>query len=498
MSVAWAHREGAVVDGQFHLGNFLGGTDRSAVFQTQSGGHDAAIKLVPADSQDAELQIARWKLAVNLSHPHLIRLFRTGRCQLGGTPMLYAVMELADENVAEILPQRPLTEDELREMLGPVLDALSYLHRQGFAHGRLKPANIMAVGDKLKLSSDALLPLGEVMHRRDKPDGYDPPEMGTRGNTPVGDIWSLGMTVAEMLTQRLPAREMKTQDDPALPNGLPSPFREIARRCLRLNPEARCTIGDIRSLLTSPPVAEPESVVAAVAPATEAPVPASESLERGAAASKKSPNQLSYIVSAIIAVLIIGAIYITPHFFGNRQAMHAPQTATPPAPITSQSNAQPASSTDKPPVPSAAASRLAPVPAATEKAPSAPARKPTSATRPAAPPLEPRARAPAQASADPQILNQVMPGVSQAARDTISGKVRVIVRVSVDAAGAVKNATLNSSASSRYFADRAIQAARQWKFAPAIAGGQNVASEWTVQFDFYRNDTKVLSTRVAP
>ena len=101
----------------------------------------------------AESQLSRWKQAAALSDPHLIqKLFQSGRCRLNGTEYIYAVMEYADENLSQVLPQRSLTPEEARDMLGPTLDALAYLHDSGFAHTRLKPANILAVNDQLKVS----------------------------------------------------------------------------------------------------------------------------------------------------------------------------------------------------------------------------------------------------------------------------------------------------------------------------------------------------------
>ena len=50
----------------------------------------AAIKLIPAAPENSELQLARWRMAAELSHPHLIRLFETGSCELSGMPLLYA------------------------------------------------------------------------------------------------------------------------------------------------------------------------------------------------------------------------------------------------------------------------------------------------------------------------------------------------------------------------------------------------------------------------
>jgi len=61
----------------------------------------------------------------------------------------------ADEVLSEILPERALTPAEAKEMLAPVIDTLSYLHAKGLVHGRLKPSNILAVDDRLKLSGDS-------------------------------------------------------------------------------------------------------------------------------------------------------------------------------------------------------------------------------------------------------------------------------------------------------------------------------------------------------
>src|SRR5712691_7354535 len=123
----WKQWEGRVVIGDFQLRQYLGASDHSAVFLTERGEREpqkAAIKLISADPSDAELQLSRWRLAAKLSHPHLIRLFQMGRCQLGKIGLLYVVMEYAEENLSQILPHRPVTPAEAREVLEPVLDAL--------------------------------------------------------------------------------------------------------------------------------------------------------------------------------------------------------------------------------------------------------------------------------------------------------------------------------------------------------------------------------------
>ena len=197
--------QGEIVDGKYHLRQYLGGSDHGAVFLTEHGNlrpQKAAIKLVRVRPGNAELQLSRWRLAANLAHPHLVRIFDMGRCELENSAMLYVVMELADENLAQIIPERALTPDEARDMLAPVLDALAYMHGRGFVHGHIKPSNIMAVGEELKVSSDGICRLADAIESPGLPGVYDPPEGTRNGAAPAGDVWSLGATLVEVLTQQ--------------------------------------------------------------------------------------------------------------------------------------------------------------------------------------------------------------------------------------------------------------------------------------------------------
>ena len=96
------------------------------------------------------------------------------------------------------------------------------------------------------------------------------------------------------------------------------------------------------------------------------------------------------------------------------------------------------------------------------------------------------------------VLQKVLPQVSPSARNTIEGKIKVRVRVEVDPSGNVTEARLVSAGPSRYFAQRALEAARGWKFTPAQVGGQPVPSEWNLRFGFRRTDTEVVATQTAP
>src|ERR1700733_3510569 len=202
--------EGRVVDGKFPLRQLLGGSEYTAVFLTgrgADGSQKAAIKLIPAASfSDGNLdetgQLARWAESAKLSHPHLIQLFEHGRGKIDERTFLYVVMEYAEENLAQILPQRPLSPEEVKEMLPPTAEALAFLHQSGFAHGHIKPANILAVDNQLKISTDSLRKIGEP--DKQVPGAYVAPEAAKTGPSAAADVWSLGAMLVTTLTQQVP------------------------------------------------------------------------------------------------------------------------------------------------------------------------------------------------------------------------------------------------------------------------------------------------------
>src|SRR5579863_9346625 len=215
----WKTWEGRSVVGRFPLRRWLGGSDHSAVFLTERAGQPqkAAIKLIAAEnSADADLQLARWRAAAQLSHPHLIRILEAGRSQIDGSSFLYVVMEHAEEDLAQILPVRPLEPAEVTDLLPPVLDALSYLHGKGFVHGRIKPSNVLAVGEQLKLSADQIVSADAPNSKRRRRDVYDAPETAAGIVSPAGDLWSVGATLVAALTQNVPLAEDASQNDPSL------------------------------------------------------------------------------------------------------------------------------------------------------------------------------------------------------------------------------------------------------------------------------------------
>ena len=106
--------QGRTVAGKFPLRHYIGSSDRSVVFSTELGPEKrvTAIKLMAVNAADKDVPLARLRFAATLSHPHLLQIFETGSCTIDGEDLLFAVMEYADETLAQILPERSLTSSE--------------------------------------------------------------------------------------------------------------------------------------------------------------------------------------------------------------------------------------------------------------------------------------------------------------------------------------------------------------------------------------------------
>jgi TonB family protein len=516
MTDVWKQQEGQIVDGRYRLTLYLGGSDHSAVFLTElpDNRQRVAIKLIGADPAEADSQLSRLRRAAKLSHPHLARVLESGQAQIGNAHVIYLVTEYAEEDLSLILPDRALSPDEVREMLPLILDALQYLHSHGFVHARLKPSNIHAVDNQLKLSIDGVCAPHERGSSGEKPSPYDPPELAPTGPSPAGDVWSLGMAIVEVLTQRLPIWEWTGHADPPAPRTLPAPFLEIVRNCLRRDPAMRCTLREISENL------EPESALPAASGRTASmdPVPSLKSASYGAASSQPEsmpatippPHKSNsrYAVQAVAFVVALAAVIAIPRFFRHSvkptesepvaAAAAAPDTLKTDAPkmeVASQPAAQPAS--PKPERPSKPVTHASePYVNAADPVPPA-AKKPVAAV---AAPSNPRpvVNLPASVPARGRVVHQVIPDVSQGARNTIRGKVRVSVKVNVDPSGKVTDAAFEAPGPSKYFADAAIRAAKNWTFAPAKANGENVASQWLLRFEFAPAGTETFSAEINP
>ena len=539
---AWTTWEGQVIEKKYRLERFLGSTEHSAVFLTEVARpkpQKAAIKFISADFPGAETQGDVWAAAAELNHPNLLRLYAEGHCRLDGMDLLYVVMEYAEENLGQVLPQRAMTSEEAREVVSAATDLLVYLHDRKLTHGHLKPSNVMAKGNQLKFSSDSVLAAGELRGPVREQDVYDAPETAGRTASTAGDVWSLGVMMVEALTQQAPALPAAGQTDPPIPATLDEPFLEIARQALRREAKLRWSSAQIAARL-SPTAAAPKAAAASAGATARASVAATSAMpappvvgkvspvnvplakERGVPLAKLPAQQKaaprldkrreealraanrtltlpSYAVPVFAAVLALAAIIVLPKILRRHMETSLASIETSSQP----SGAKPAAA----PVPPAAkpAAKDAAAPTVAEKSGGGASVEPVSAPAASAPAaarsdsLEPR-KATKSKNAPPrgEVLEQVLPKTSEKALATISGTVRVGVKAHVDAAGNVSDVDLENPGPSRYFAEQALGSARRWVFSTPEVDGRSVPSEWLIRFEFRPSGVKASANQSAP
>jgi hypothetical protein len=250
MNEFWNQFQGRTVGDSYVLGQIVGSNEESAVYLTDlPDGSPAAAKLRLGAPGEEHRRLDTWFAAAELSHPNLVQIYGAGTATLSGYSIDYVVMERADETLASVLAQRALSEEEAREMFSPALTAVSYLHHRDFVHGSLHPANVMAVGETLKLSSDNILRIGQSSANRSN-SAYDCPEREVSPASPKWDSWSLGALLVGSLTLRVPPVQ---EGEIELPELQPA-FSDVARHTLVANPEQRWDIRQIVSSLENPTV----------------------------------------------------------------------------------------------------------------------------------------------------------------------------------------------------------------------------------------------------
>lgn len=150
-----------------------------------------------------------------LQHPHIVTVYESGRTSAGH---LYIIMEFVEGvPLSETLLNRKIGVKRALEITAQVCEALQYAHGRGVIHLDIKPANILLderglvrVADfgiaRSMLRRTTVFPPGKSVASPVGTEGYAAPEQKKLGVVVDhrADIYSLGMTLYEMLTGHLP------------------------------------------------------------------------------------------------------------------------------------------------------------------------------------------------------------------------------------------------------------------------------------------------------
>ena len=201
----------------------------------------------------------------------------------------FAMEYIEGESLQELLNRRggKIGFEEAKEILLPVMDALSAVHAQGIIHRDISPDNIIIEADgtvKLLDFGAARYSLGDKSRSLDVvlKHGYAPKEQYTRRGRqgPFTDVYSLSATFYRAITGRTPPDSIDRleEDDLIAPSilcpGIPACAEEALLKGLAVSVGDRYhTIEELKAALTSQPPAFPAaSAQTVISPKT---VPAS-------------------------------------------------------------------------------------------------------------------------------------------------------------------------------------------------------------------------------
>jgi eukaryotic-like serine/threonine-protein kinase len=227
-----------------------------------------AIKAIPlaAEFSDAELVEARARFfreaetAGRLNHPNIVTIYDVGE-ERG---LAYIAMEyLKGRHLSDYAKSNNLMEPrKVLEVIGRTAEALGFAHKQQVVHRDIKPANLMydPSTDVLKITDFGIARLSGAGSTRTgivlgTPSFMSPEQLEGRTVTGHSDLFSLGVSLFQLLTGQLPftadsmtglMQQIAEAPHPplrAFRPDLPACVESVIDRALAKNPEARYDSG---------------------------------------------------------------------------------------------------------------------------------------------------------------------------------------------------------------------------------------------------------------
>ncbi len=265
-SQASAEEEGRLVLGRYEVQEILGKGAMGVVYKGRDPkiGRVVAIKTMQLgrDLDPEELASIKERFfreaetAGKLTHPHIVTIYDAGEAD----GLAWIAMELLrgkDLN-AHIKPSSLLPVTTVIEIVAQAAEGLDYAHSQGVIHRDIKPANLVYDRDlrSVKITDFGIARITDSTKTRiglvlGTPSYMSPEQLKGRTLDGRADIFSLGITLYQLLTGQLPFRAdtmqrlldvVSNEDPPAismLRSDLPDEMDAIVERAMGKNPDDR-------------------------------------------------------------------------------------------------------------------------------------------------------------------------------------------------------------------------------------------------------------------
>ncbi len=227
-----------------------------------------AVKAIPIEKEfeDEELKEARLRFyreaesAGRLTHPNIITVFDAGEDK----GLAYIAMEYVPGIPLRTFtdPNKLLAPKRAIELAAATADALDYAHNQGVIHRDIKPANLLynPKEGSIKISDFGVARMTDNNETKTgivlgTPMYMSPEQLGAEDLTGLSDLFSLGVTLYELLVGEVPFKasniavlmtKIATEDPAPISSrraGIPPSIDAVLMKALAKRPQDRFSCG---------------------------------------------------------------------------------------------------------------------------------------------------------------------------------------------------------------------------------------------------------------